>query len=150
MSNNSNKNSPTRPSKDISDGYSVASISTSLNNNNNTSRRTDLVEETFLSPIEQAILRSNVPIELDETEEISALGVNGIWANKTENINWESYYRISDYTINEDMNPQVIKKKVSQNLEYVQELAFRYLKPPTPPLPGDIIIKQVINFFFLI
>jgi len=149
MSINSNKNSPTRPSKDISDGYSVASISASLNNNNTSVRQTDVVEETFLSPIEQAILRSNVPIELNETEEISALGVNGIWANKTENINWESYYRISDYSINEDMNPQIIKKKVSQNLEYVQELAFRYLKPPTPPLPGDIIIKQVI-FFFLV
>jgi hypothetical protein len=149
MSINSNKNSPTRPSKDISDGYSVASISASLNNNNTSVRQTDVVEETFLSPIEQAILRSNVPIELNETEEISALGVNGIWANKTENINWESYYRISDYSINEDMNPQIIKKKVSQNLEYVQELAFRYLKPPTPPLPGDIIIKQVIFFFMV-
>ncbi len=149
MSINSNKNSPTRPSKDISDGYSVASISASLNNNNTSVRQTDVVEETFLSPIEQAILRSNVPIELNETEEISALGVNGIWANKTENINWESYYRISDYSINEDMNPQIIKKKVSQNLEYVQELAFRYLKPPTPPLPGDIIIKQVIFSFWV-
>jgi hypothetical protein len=30
-------------------------------------------------------------------------------------------------------------------LEYIQELAVRYLRPATPPPPGDIVIKQECN-----
>ena len=31
-------------------------------------------------------------------------------------------------------------------LEYVQELAVRYLRPPTPPAPGEIVITQEADF----
>ena len=40
---------------------------------------------------------------------------------------------------------KVITKRSSQHLEYVQELAIRYLRPPTPPVPGEIIISQEAN-----
>lgn len=49
---------------------------------------------------------------------------------------------ISDYSINEDDSPEVINKKSLLKLEYVQELAIRYLRPPTPEAPGDIVITQ--------
>ena len=110
-----------------------ASMSTSSNN-------------AYLSDIETAILRSSdAPINISETEEINVLGQRGIWANKAEVINWKGLLPISDYSINEDPNPEVITKRVAQHIEYVQELAVRYLRPPTPPAPGEIIITQEAN-----
>ncbi len=52
---------------------------------------------------------------------------------------------ISEYLINEDSNPEIINKRTSQQIEYIQELAIRYLRPPTPPAPGEIIITQEAN-----
>jgi len=44
--------------------------------------------DTALSAVEAAILRSSVPIDIDETEQITVLGQSGIWANRCEVINW--------------------------------------------------------------
>lgn len=52
---------------------------------------------------------------------------------------------IEQYIINEDQYPEVINKQSTQTLQYVQELAIRYLRPPTPPPPGDIVITQEPN-----
>ena len=49
---------------------------------------------------------------------------------------------MSEYAINEDQSPEIITKKSQMKLEYVQELAIRYLRPPTPAAPGDIIVTQ--------
>ena len=95
-----------------------------------------------LSLIEQKILRSTNPIEITEREEIEAIGQRGIWANKSEVMNWQGEISINEYSINEDTNPQIITKKVQERTEYIQELAIRYLRPPTPPAPGEIIITQ--------
>jgi len=100
---------------------------------------------TVLSQVEQAILRSNVPIDINETEEITVNGQRGIWANKQEVVNWRGPVPVSQYAINEDPNPEIITKRTSQQLEYIQELAIRYLRPPTPPAPGEIIITQEVN-----
>jgi len=100
---------------------------------------------TILSEIEQAILRSNVPIDINETEEITVLGQRGIWANRAEVINWRGIIPITEYIINEDANPEIITKRSQQTLTYIQELAIRYLRPPTPPAPGEIIITQEMN-----
>jgi hypothetical protein len=80
-----------------------------------------------------------------ETEEINVLGQRGIWANKSEVINWKGLIPITDYLINEDPNPEIVNKRVNQHLEYIQELAIRYLRPPTPPAPGEIVITQQPN-----
>lgn len=45
--------------------------------------------------------------------------------------------------INQDVNPIIVKKRPKKKLEYVQEVTIRYLKPPTPPPPGDIIIEGI-------
>jgi hypothetical protein len=52
---------------------------------------------------------------------------------------------INEYSINEDSSPEIITKRADQTLTYIQELAVRYLRPPTPPAPGEIIITQEIN-----
>jgi len=80
-----------------------------------------------------------------ETEEISVFGNKGVWVNKAEVMNWRGDLSINEYVINEDANPEVIMKRVDRTIEYVQELAIRYLRPPTPPAPGDIVITMEAN-----
>merc|ERR1719223_1686095 len=65
--------------------------------------------------------------------------------NKAEVNAWRGDLAISEYKIYEDSNPQIINKRVEQQVEYVQELAIRYLRPPTPPAPGEIVITQEPN-----
>ena len=99
----------------------------------------------YTSEIESAIIRATTPININETEEITVLGNRGVWANRTEVVNWKGIIPIEQYLINEDANPEVITKRVRQQLEYVQELAIRYLRPPTPPAPGEIVIQMEAN-----
>ncbi len=95
-------------------------------------------ENEYFSEMESAIMKSNEPIETSESDEITALGQRGIWINKSESINWKGSHLLSEYSINNDPDPEIVFKKPQQPLEYVQELAIRYLKPPTPPVPGKI------------
>jgi hypothetical protein len=104
---------------------------------------------TFLSAIEQSILRSTQPIDVNETENLTVTfqgkQESGIWANRQEVVNWRGVVPITEYVLNEDMNPEVITKRSEQQLTYIQELAIRYLRPPTPPAPGEILIQQEVN-----
>jgi hypothetical protein len=99
----------------------------------------------FMSQIEQSILRSAQPIEVSETEELTVIGQRGIWLNKQEVNAWRGDLAISEYKIYEDSNPQIINKRYTERFEYVQELAIRYLRPPTPPAAGEIVIVQEPN-----
>jgi len=99
----------------------------------------------ILSEIERRILNATVPVEINESEEITVAGQRGIWLNKAEVNSWRGDLAISEYRIHEDSNPQVITKRVEQQVEYVQELAIRYLRPPTPPAPGEIVITMEPN-----
>jgi hypothetical protein len=92
--------------------------------------------------IEQSMLRSNVPISLSSEEEITVNGHRGVWANRNEVLNWNGPVPISQYRLNDDPYPEVIHKTNNQPIEYTQEIQVRYLRPPTPPTPGDLIIKQ--------
>ena len=47
------------------------------------------------------------------------------------------------YKINFDPHPQIIRKHANDAVTYKQEVAVRYLRPPTPPPPGPLIIKEV-------
>ena len=109
------------------------------------SRPATAVQANYSSNIENSILRSSEPVQLHETDEIEVLGQRGIWANKQEVQNWQGVVPITEYLINEDANPEVITKRSQEKIEYIQELAIRYLKPPTPPPPGEILIRQEPN-----
>jgi hypothetical protein len=74
-------------------------------------------QNAFLSDVEQAILRSNVPVELTENEEITVLGQRGIWANRAEVVNWRGVIPIDEYVINEDAQPEIITKRTEQRIE---------------------------------
>lgn len=114
---------------------SSASVSTSHNDGVN-----------FLSEIEQLILRAANPVEINESEELTVLGQRGLWLNRAEVNAWRGDISIDQYRIHQDANPQIITKQVQEVLEYVQELAIRYLRPPTPPAPGEIVITMEPNY----
>jgi hypothetical protein len=102
-------------------------------------------ESSAFSALEQAIYQANNPIEVQEAEELTVVGHSGRWINKQEILKWRGEIPITQYIINEDSNPEVIRKKTQQQLLYEQEVAIRYLRPPTPPPPGEIVIKQEAN-----
>jgi len=73
------------------------------------------------------MLRADEPIEVTETSAITVIGNYGVWVNREEVLNWRGDIPIENYQINEDPNPEIITKKSKQNIEYVQELAIRFL-----------------------
>ncbi|CAF1139545.1 unnamed protein product [Rotaria sp. Silwood1] len=51
---------------------------------------------------------------------------------------------LDQYKINYDPNPIVIRKQIPVEIPTVrQQVIVRYLRPPTPPSPGPLIIKEV-------
>jgi hypothetical protein len=97
----------------------------------------------YASQVEAAILASTNPLEFNATKQMTAAGQTGLWLNESEAASFSG--NLAEYAFAEDANPQVVTKKASASLEYVQELAIRYLRPPTPPAPGEIVIKQEGN-----
>ncbi len=98
----------------------------------------------FTSSIENAIINSIEPIDLNEAEVISANGERGIWANKTEVADWVGPIPITEYPINQDPNPVIVTKK-PKCIECKQQVLVKYLEPPALPQPGEIIINQDQN-----
>jgi hypothetical protein len=45
--------------------------------------------------------------------------------------------------INYDPNPEVIYRDNLDDVVYTQKVGVRYLKPPTPPPPGPILIREI-------
>jgi hypothetical protein len=91
-------------------------------------------ERTYLSKTEKAILSAKAPMKLNLNDEIEFGGFKAIWANKDEVLEWkgDDGMTIDQYVLNVDIDPLIISKKLDIPLNYVQELAIRYLKPPTP------------------
>lgn len=54
---------------------------------------------------------------------------------------------ITDYKLNYDENPEFVLKKPREKITYKQEVGIRYLRPPSPPPPGDLIIIQEKDTF---
>jgi hypothetical protein len=94
------------------------------------------------SNVEAAILAATKPFEIAEKEIININGISGLWTNKSEAENWNGPLPLKEYPINNDSEPEVIKKRTDQTIIYEHEVAIRYLRPPTPPPPGELIIKQ--------
>lgn len=99
-------------------------------------------DEQILSDIELKILRSTVPLEFDKLDDIRYKNRNFLLLNKHEIKNWNEKNNLEQYPVNEDSEPFLINKKPTNQLEYVQKLAIRYLRPPTPKSPYPIVIKQ--------
>lgn len=95
------------------------------------------------SQIENAIIQSENPIEINDAEEIEALNLRGTWINKEENLNWNGPIPLEKYELHQDPNPELLIKKPTDILKYKQEVKIKYLHPPAVEKPGDIIIKQL-------
>ena len=102
----------------------------------------DQIASDLLSITETNLLRATSPIDIDENEEITVLNQRGLWLNRKESESWRSVVPLSEYTINSDSNPEIIVKQNNKELNYIQELAVRYLRPVTVPPPGEIVISQ--------
>ena len=104
------------------------------------------LSKSQIGSIEQSILHARNPLDFNnENESLTVQGNTGIWLNKSEILNWKGEVPITEYQINEDATPEIIRKQTEQRIVYEQEVAIRYLKPPTPPPPGEIFIKQEKN-----
>ena len=80
---------------------------------------------SYLSTTEAAILRSDAPIYLpdgENTEEITVNGQKGLWVNRQEIVNWRGPIPITAYEINQDPNPELIRKRTAQQVNYIQEV----------------------------
>jgi hypothetical protein len=92
-----------------------------------------------MSEMEKIILNSTSPISINEREldVVEVFGERGVLTNKDEINNWSKMgVPLSEYTLNNDQNPRVISKKSKRMINYVQDIAIRYLRPNTPPQPG--------------
>ena len=49
---------------------------------------------------------------------------------------------LNNVPLNIDPNPEIINKKPVQPIHYKQKIGLKFLKPPTPEQPGDIVIRQ--------
>ncbi len=98
----------------------------------------------YLSQFEKVILNSSSPIPTKATsaQTIQILGQRGIWLNDFESGQWKGQIPISEYKISTDTNFEIIKKRSNSQLNFIQKLSVRYLRPPTPPSPGHILIDQ--------
>jgi hypothetical protein len=103
----------------------------------------ETINRTYETRIEDAIINSvGGPLSLNEAEEIEAFGHRGVLVNKQEILNFNGPVPITQYRLNDDPNPEIIRKVNNQPIEYNQDISVRYLRPPTPPPQGDIIIRQ--------
>lgn len=78
----------------------------------------------------------------NDKKEMVFNGKKSLEANTTDRLNWKDQIPIAKYPINEDLSPEIIVKKSDKTFEYDQEIGIRYLRPPTPPDHGDIIIRH--------
>jgi hypothetical protein len=121
--NNNNSQAVSQIAADLLELQQVARSSSAANFSQQSKSRASThttqasASQAFLSDVEAAILRANIPIELNETEEITVNGQRGIWANRNEVLNWRGVCPLAEYQINADPNPEIITKRACQSLE---------------------------------
>jgi hypothetical protein len=96
---------------------------------------------THPSQIEQQVIQAQQPIQTNAREQFSHGQYRGLYLNKQEVDQFRGPIPIEQYKINEDPNPEVIRKRLDK-LKYTQEVAVRFLQPPKAPKPGDLIIRE--------
>ncbi len=99
----------------------------------------------YISQVEQTIRTAKRPIQSKSLDVIEINGIRGIWLNKEEVENWKGDIPISQYTFNQDQEPEIVKIKQDGCIDMVHNFSIKYLKPPRPLTPGPIIIKQEAN-----
>jgi hypothetical protein len=65
----------------------------------------------YVSRVEQAIRSSTQPITAESSDIITVNGEKGVWVNKAEVESWRGEIPISEYLINQDSNPELVRLK---------------------------------------
>lgn len=105
------------------------------------SRRSGAATANYNSQVEKALREAKRPIEAKSNDQYQAGQYKGIFLNKEEVDAFRGPIPITQYKINEDKNPEVIKKRLDK-VKYQQEIQIKYLKPKAGPKPGDIIVRE--------
>jgi hypothetical protein len=50
---------------------------------------------------------------------------------------------VKQMPLNYDPDPEIVYRDNPDKLVYIQKVGIRYLKPPTPPTPGALLIREV-------
>ncbi|CAF0990084.1 unnamed protein product [Didymodactylos carnosus] len=50
---------------------------------------------------------------------------------------------LNNYPVNYDPHPEMVYRPNFDHITYKQDVAVRYLQPPTPPPPGPIVIREI-------
>lgn len=97
--------------------------------------------------IKIAFLNSPETIDLNVTAELTeSLDLEDVWANKSEISKWIGPIPISEYPINVDPNPIIIKKEFKKKFECNRKVYVKYMEPTTQlGEPGNIIVNQEVN-----
>ena len=86
---------------------------------------------------------------LDETKSTSAYSfLNTEPALLTTDLNRITHdHKLYDRfkNLNIDPNPIIVHKKQDEKVEYVQNINLKYLAPPEPEKPGDLVISQEVD-----
>jgi hypothetical protein len=129
-----------RASTAAASGYAASPSFVSSVSAASSSAAAQSVNQQYLSDLERQILNAKSPLSVQSSEEIEVNGLKGQYLNKSEVVNWKGDLPIEEYEINVDEEPEVINKKANQKLEYVQELAVKYLRPPTYKIAFSYLI----------
>jgi hypothetical protein len=94
------------------------------------------------SEVERQLLNATQPMtDLSGTHEtITAAGYTGLLLNKKEVDQWRGTVPVENYPINNDPDPEVIRKRIDK-VVYEQVCATRWLNPGPAPRGG---LKQII------
>lgn len=93
--------------------------------------------------IEAKILAASSPIPAESKDFVYVNNDQGVWINKHEESIWKGEIPLDEYPINNDPDPEILIKENTDVIEYVQQIAIRYLRPPTPEPSGEIIINEL-------
>ena len=96
----------------------------------------------YVSQVEQAVVNSQTPLRLPNAGRIQAGQYSGLHLNKDEELVFRGPRPLSQYQINQDTKPEVIRKQ-SAPVKYTQQVSVRRLNPPTPAPHGDLIVREV-------
>lgn len=87
------------------------------------------------------------PNGLNSEEVVTVNGFTGVLKNRDEINRFKETSRIplSEYPINQDPNPLIIRKQCPGDHRSTQDISVRFLQPPPLPQPGEIIIKEEVR-----
>ena len=92
-------------------------------------------EYDYLRPYSAIIPEKEVPIELVDLNATTDIQEK---TSDTAPVTFD----IKEIPLNIDPNPVIITKKPLNKVHYTQNVSLKFLKPPTPVQPGDIVIEK--------